>query len=161
MKEYRTKISSHIVFLVLDLVVVGFSVFVYLNEGYVPIDFLLPTCFFAIFLLLGHLILCTSRLVISDSMLSHTVLSIWTRAIRWEDVSEVSSTYLLYPESEGILTLTTNKEGAMESLSIFITAYPIEALREILRHVPQKVSVHIYKYLQRKLDNKQTLFMKE
>lgn len=153
MKVFKTKFSSHLPLLILDGMVLGVLCFGGIGKSDLPTDILIASTVFMVFLLVGHVLLFSRRLLISESNITETILGKWHRGLNWTDVAKVHSTCLLYPESEGILILKTKAGSKQKEFAILITSYPIEALREFLRRTPEDVPIYVYKYLQRKLDS--------
>lgn len=79
------------------------------------------------------------------------------RILFWKDIKEITSFYVLYPE-QGCIAFNPQHPPENKKFEIMAGLFSIQALRDILSHVPKTARVHLYPYLQRKLEGKQTWF---
>jgi len=80
-------------------------------------------------------------------------------SLSWNEIKELTSFYLLFPEAGGI-TLISRIQTGKKNVHISIWGMPIQLMLDILSHLPPDAGVYLYPYLKRKVERKQTWFYK-
>ncbi len=99
------------------------------------------------------------KVIIDDRKIEvvHIKFLLRTGTLYWNEITELTSEYFLYPETGGI-NLISNLHGSKKFLRISMWGMPIELVRDIISHLPPDTKVNLYPYLKRKLEGKQTWF---
>ncbi len=164
MTEYKIKKSTKILMIFLGIFFTSLIVYLIRLIPTLPLFMKFGFLFVDIFILFAIYSTFVHEIRMDEDKLEyvHFGLPIKKDVITWNSVKEVDSYYFLNSDGPGVIILIpknlTKENGP---ISIKITEFPIDTLKEIICRLPSDVNVKLYSHLKRKLQGKQTLFYRE
>ena len=154
-KIYKVSISARILFLGLSLLILT-SEFIFPD---VSISQRLLSLFLILFFMLGFFLLSKLKIIVDDDKIEFKG-GVRSNSLKWEEIGELNSLYVLFPESP-IITLRPRSGISKKPIEFMLFGMTLDLLKDILSHIPSDTKVYLYTRIKRQLEGKQTLFFKK
>jgi hypothetical protein len=163
MKIYKTDSKHKLAWILGFIFLIGIGAIGYIT-GYVIYGVIFHILIF-IFVMLVFLATWNEKIIIHEDRIEYIRGVLPSKMVKitlfWDEIKELRSNYFFYPES-GNISLIPLKHLSKKSIDIpMITAFSLDALRDILTHMPSSAKVYLYEYLKRKLEGSQTWVYKD
>lgn len=164
MKIYKINLATKVFVILGVFIFAGLAIFIFTVDAEARKSlFMMFWCSVAFLLgIFGMYFMYALNVIIDDEKIEYVTKlgkKIRRRAIFWNEIIEVDSGYVLYPEG-GWVKLIPSKTSSKRSMDVLVGLMSLELLKDILARIPKDTKVYIYPYLKRKIEGKQTLFYK-
>ena len=168
---YRIEKKIRLLFFLVTIIIVLFGIYLIIFESGLSIFHRIICYLTILFFGISYYLISKVKFVINnESMecyktdiksLMKGIIQERKQFIYWNDIKEMNTYYLLYPELMGFICFKLQSNFGQKEVEIPIGGMPLEMIKDILSHLPHGTTINLYPYLRRKVEGKQTWFYNE